>query len=193
MFEANLDDKLRQILAERQREGLLTVERVVTNEYKVKISPKGGSKHRKSPRPEDFVKAVKLIVRHAAQQNDKPMNTIVDGIPLTYHFWLDAAKWCEVMNRLLAEHRDVIEAVLEHKQRADSVNLIAPFIGEIIGLKLFQKRPGIQKVDMLKSFRAYYGEVKSSVQSRLSTSFPSWREFNQMVNQTYKLAKDLCK
>ena len=117
---------------------------------------------------------------------------MVNGIPSTNIFWIDAEKWCEVMDRLLAEHRDVIQAALEHKQRADSVNLLAPYVGEVIGLKLFQKRPGIQKIDMLKSFSAYYGELKSSVQTKLSTSYPSRHEFNELVDKTYKLAKELC-
>ena len=187
--EQNLDNKLRQILAERQREGLLTVERVVTSDYDVKPPQKRGDIQRKSPRPEDFVSAVKFIVNHAAQQNDKMLNRIDNHVNGTYRFWLNANDWCEVMDRLLADNREVIEAALEHKQRADSVNLLAPYVGEIIGLKLFQLPQGIQKTDLLRSFTAYYGKSLSSVQSKLSTSYPDWTEFNALVDKTYKLAK----
>ena len=187
--EANLDNKLRKILAERQQEGLLNVERVEITDYRLGLPTQKDEKRRMSPLPEDFVAAVKFIVKHAAKQNNQMLNRIDNHVNGTYRFWLNANDWCEVMDRLLAENREVIEASLEHKQRADSVNLLAPYIGEIIGLKLFQLPQGIQKTDLLRSFTAYYGKSLSSVQPKLSTSYPDWPEFNALVEKTYKLAK----
>ena len=187
--EENLDNKLRKILAERQREGVITVERVEITDYKVKPPTKKGYKPRNSPRPEDFVAAIKFIVTHAAKENGQLIETCDRGFVSSYCFWLDAEAWCQVMDKLLANHRDVIEAALEHKQRADSVNILAPYIGEVIGLHLFQKSPWIQKVDVIKSFTAYYGKSMTSVRTKLSTSYPDWKEFNDLVDKTLKIAK----
>lgn len=186
--EENLDNKLRKLLAERQREGLISVERVEITEYKVKPPTKKGNNPRTSPRPEVFVAAVKFIVSHAAKQNGQLIETCDRGIASSYCFWLDDEAWCQVMDKLLAKHRDVIEAALEHKQRADSVNILAPYIGEVIGLHLFQKSPWIQKVDLLKSFTAYYGKSMTSVRTKLSTSYPDRKEFNDLVDKTLKIA-----
>ena len=186
--EEALDNKFRKILAERQREGVITVERVESTNYFVKPPTKKGDKPRNSPRPEDFVTAVKFIVSHAAKQNGKLLETCDRGNVGSYRFWLDDKAWCQVMDKLLANHRDVIEAALEHKQRADSVNILAPFIGEVIGLHLFQKSPWIQKVDMFKSFTAFYGKPMASVRTKLSTSYPSWYSFNELVYKTLKIA-----
>ena len=189
--EENLDNKLRKILAERQREGVITIERVETTNYVVKPPTKKGDKPHSSPRPEDFLAAIKFIVRHAAKQNGQLIETSDRGIVGSYRFWLEDEAWCQVMDELLANHRDVIEAVLEHKQRADSVSILAPYIGEVIGLHLFQKSPWIQKVDLLKSFTAYYGKSLSSVQAKLSTSYPRWHSFNELVDKTLKIARGI--
>lgn len=186
--EENLDNKLRKILAERQREGVITVERVEITDYILRPPTKKGDKPLNSPRPEDFVTAVKSIVKHAAKQNGQLIETFDRGIVGSYRFWLDERAWCQVMDKLLANHRDVIEAALEHKQRADSVNILAPYIGEVIGLHLFQKSPWIQKVDLLKSFTAYFGKPMASVRTKLSTSYPDWPEFNNLVDKTLKIA-----
>ena len=114
-------------------------------------------------------------------------NTIENGVPGKYCFWLDAKSWCDTMDKLLEEHRDVIANALEHKYQADSVNLLAPYIGEIIDLGLFQKSR-IQKTDLISSFSAYYGKPMSSVQTKLSTSYPEQFAFNDLVGETYKIA-----
>lgn len=185
--EENLDNKLRRMLAERQSEGLLTVEQVVVTNYKVVPPTKRGTKPQMKPQPEKFVEAVKFVVNHAALQNNQVKTIIVKGVPTRYCFWLDNEGWCKAMDKLLAEHRDLIVDALEHKYQADSVNLLAPFIGEIIGLGLFQKTP-IQKTDLLKSFTAYYNKPMASVRTKLSTSHPSWSAFNDLVGEIYKLA-----
>ena len=187
--EEALDNKLCKILAERQREGVITVERVETTDYILKPPTKKGYKPHSSPRPEDFVAAIKFIAKHAAKQNGQLIETCDRGVIGSYRFWLDDKAWCQVMDKLMANHRDVIEAALEHKQRADSVNIIAPYIGEVIGLHLFQKSPWIAKVDLLKSFTTFYGKPMTSVQTKLSTSYPDWPEFNELVNRTYQIAK----
>lgn len=189
--EEDLDNKLRKILAIRQREGVLNIERVETTNYKMKPPTKKGYKPRSSPRPEDFVAAIKFIAKHAAKQNGQLIETCDRGIASSYCFWLDYEAWCKVMDKLLANHRDVIEAVLEHKQRADGVNILAPYVGEVIGLHLFQKSPWIQKVDLLKSFTAYYGRSLSSVRTKLSTSYPDWYSFNELVDKTFKIAREM--
>lgn len=185
--EANLDNKLRKLLAERQSDGLLSVERVEVTDYKVAPPTKRGTKRRRDPQPEDFVEAVKYIANHAALQNDNLKDTIVNGVPTKYCFWLDAKSWCATMDKLLAEHRDVIADVLGSRYHADAVNLLAPFVGEIIGLGLFQKTR-IQKKDLIPSFSAYYGKPMASVQTKLSTSYPGCSAFNDLVSETYKIA-----
>lgn len=186
--EDALDNKLRKILAERQHEGVITVKRVETTNYVVKPPTKKGDKPHSSPRPEDFVAAIKFIIKHAAKQNGQLIETCDRGIVGSYRFWLNDEAWCQVMDELLANHRDVIEAALEHKQRADSVSILAPYVGEVIGLHLFQKSPWIQKIDLLKSFSVFYGVPKTSVRTKLSTSYPDWPEFNELVNRTYQIA-----
>lgn len=185
--EENLDSRFRMFLAERQSEGRLTVEKVVVTDYKVVPPTKRGTKPKRKPQPEKFVEAVKYVINHAALQNNQVKSTIENGVPTRYCFWLDNEGWCKAMDKLLAEHRDLIVDALEHKYQADSVNLLAPFIGEIIGLGLFQKTP-IQKTDLLKSFTAYYNKPMASVQSKLSTSYPNWAAFNNLVGEIYKLA-----
>ena len=134
------------------------------------------------------VSARASIVRHAAKQNNQLLSIIDNHVVSSYCFWLDAEAWCSVMDKLLAEHRDVIESVLDRKQRADSVTLLAPYVGEIVGLKLFQRPQGVQKVDLIKSFSAFYGKPMTSIQQKLSTSYPAWYEFNVLVSVTLKLA-----
>ena len=187
--EEDMDNKFRKMLAERQSNGLLTVERVEITRYKVMPPNKRGKLQRMKPKPEDFVKAVKFIVKHAAQRNNEVKYIIENGKTEKYCFWLDSECFCNVMDKLLAEHRDVITAALEHKYQADSVNLLAPFLGEIIGHGLFQKTK-IQKTDLINSFSAYYGKPKPSVQTKLSTSYPAWSEFNDLVGETFKIAKN---
>ena len=190
--EKNLDSKLCKLLAERQSNGLLTVERVEVTNYKVTPPTKRGTEPRRKPKPEKFIEAVKYIIKHAALQNNQVKNIIENGVPTKYIFWLDAESWCDTMDRLLAEHRDVIADALKHKYQADGVNLLAPFIGEIIDLGLFQKTR-IQKIDLLSSFSAYYGKPMASVQTRLSTSYPDWSAFNDLVGETYKIATNMGK
>ena len=185
--EENLDNKLRKLLAERQSEGLLTVELVEVTDYVVTPPTKRGTERRRNPQPDEFVRAVKYIVNHAAMQNNQVKNTIENGVSGKYCFWLDAKSWCDTMDKLLEEHRDVIANALEHKYQADSVNLLAPYIGEIIDLGLFQKSR-IQKTDLISSFSAYYGKPMSSVQTKLSTSYPEQFAFNDLVGETYKIA-----
>ena len=185
--EEQLDNKLRKLLAERQSKGLLTVERVEVTNYLVTPPTKRGTHPRKKPRPEDFVGAVKYIANHAALQNGQTLTIIVNGLPTKYCFWLDNEKWCDTMDKLLEDHRDVLDAALERKFRADSVNLLAAYVGEIIDLGLFQKTR-IQKTDLIKSFSAYYGKPMSSVQTKLSTSYPGWSAFNDLVDETNKIA-----
>jgi len=185
--EKHLDIKLRKFLAERQSIGQLTIEYVEVTNYKMTPPTKRGTEPRKKPQPEKFVEAVKYIVNHASLQNNQVKNTIENGVPSKYCFWLDAERWCKTMDTLLAEHRDIIEDALENKYQADSVNLLAPYIGEIIDLGLFQKTR-IQKKDLLSSFSTYYGKPMASVQTKLSTSYPNWSAFNDLVDETYKIA-----
>ena len=185
--EENLDHKLRKLLAERQSERLLTVERVETNFFKVMAPTKRGTEPRRKPRPEKFVEAVKFIVRNAALQNNKVKDTFENGLPARYCFWLDDEAWCKIMDKLLAEYRELIAEVLKHKYQADSVNLIASYIGSIIDQGLFQKNR-VQKTDLLASFTAYYGKPMASVQTKLSTSHIGWTAFNKLVNKTYEIA-----
>ena len=84
--EENLDNKLRKLLAERQSEGLLTVERVETNYFKVIPPTKRGTEPLRKPQPEKFVEAVKFIVRNAALQNNQVKNTFENGLPAIYFF-----------------------------------------------------------------------------------------------------------
>lgn len=185
--EENLDNKLRKLLAERQSEGLLTVERVETNYFKVIPPTKRGTEPLRKPQPEKFVEAVKFIVRNAALQNNQVKNTFENGLPAIYLFWLDDEAWCKTMDKLLAEHRELIAEVLKHKYQADSVNLIASYIGSIIDQGLFQKNR-VQKTDLLASFTAYYGKPMASVQTKLSTSHVGWTAFNKLVKKTCEIA-----
>ena len=187
--ERNLDNKLRKLLAERQSEGLLTVERVEVTDYKVVPPTKRGTERRRNPQPEEFVNAVKYIVKHAALQNNQVKDTVENGVPTKYCFWLDAEGWCDTMDKLLAEHRDLIVDVLKRKYQADAVNLLAPYIGGVIDLGLFQKAR-IQKTDLLSSFTAYYNRPMTSVQTKLSTSHLYWTAFNELVGETYKIASN---
>lgn len=190
--ERNLDNKLRKLLAERQSEGLLTVERVEVTDYKVAPPTKRGTERRRNPQPEEFVNAVKYIVKHAALQNNQVKDTVENGVPTKYCFWLDAEGWCDTMDKLLAEHRDLIVDVLKRKYQADAVNLLAPYIGGVIDLGLFQKAR-IQKTDLLSSFTAYYNKPMTSVQTKLSTSYPGQSAFNNLVGETYKIANNMGK
>jgi hypothetical protein len=189
--EANLsnNNKLRKILAECQKEGVVNMIKVETSNYTLKPPSRKIYEPKGTPPPEVFVAAVKFVVNHAALQNGKLIKTIDRGIPGGYCFWLDATAWCETMDKLLKNHRNVIEATLEHKQRADGVNLLATFVGAIIDERIFQGSGKIRKTELLESFRAYYGEPKASVKTRLSTPNRSWYEFNKMVDVTCKIAK----
>lgn len=191
--DLEMDAPFLKLLAERQSAGIIDVQRVEISDYKVKPPLKKGGLRRKSPRPEDFAAAVKAIVRHAAKQNNQLLSIVDNHVASSYSFWIDDEAWCSVMDKLLAERRDIIEAVLERKQRADSVTLLAPYIGEIIGLKLFQRPQGVQKTDLIKSFSVYYGQPMASVQPKLSTSYPDWYAFNKLVNETRKLSMQMRK
>lgn len=185
--EENLDNRLRKLLAERQSEGLLTVERVETNYFKVTPPTKRGTEPRRRPQPEKFVEAVKFIVRNAALQNNQVKENFENGLPARYCFWLNDTAWCKTMDKMLAEHRDLIAEVLKHKYHADSVNLLASYIGNVIDQGLFQKNR-IQKTDLLNSFSAYYGKPMASVQTKMSTSHIGWTAFNKLVSKTCEIA-----
>ena len=192
MRESDLDNKLRKVLSEYQQKGVIDIVRVETSDYTMKNPTKKTHEHPAPPSPDEFVEAVEFIVKHAAHQNGHLIETNDKGVAGCYRFWLDASAWCDTMDKLLDNHRELIEAVLEHKQRADGVNLLAGFIGAIIDERLFQKDKGIRKMELLESFKAYYGEEKPSVRTKMAPVSSRWCEFHKMVGMVVKIAKGEC-
>ena len=192
--EENLysNHKLQTILYECQNQGLISIERVESSPYTLKLPKKSSKEPREAPLPEDFVKAVKSVINYAARQNGQKINTIDGSVVGCYYFWLNATKWCVMMEKLLERHRDLIEAVLEKRQRADSVNLLASFIGAILDKGLFQKPEKIRKVDIIHSFTEYYGEAHSSVKTQLSSPNDHGYAFNDLVYEAVEIAKEIC-
>lgn len=190
--EENLysNHKLQTILYECQNQGLISIERVESSPYTLKLPKKSSKEPREAPLPEDFVKAVKSVVNHAASKNGSTIETIDRGVG-SYVFWLNAQAWCAMMDKLLERHRELIEDMLEKKHKADSVNVLAPFIGAILDEKLFQKKQGIRKVDLIHSFTDYYGYPQTSVKTQLSTSQTQRYEFHELVNAAVKIAKEI--
>lgn len=190
--EENLhsNSKLLKILYECQSQGLISIERVESSPYTLKPSKKPGKEPHKTPLPEDFVRAVKSVVTLAASRNGHTIETIDRGVG-SYVFWLNAPAWCSMMDKLLERHRDLIEDMLEKKHKADSVNVLAPFIGAILDEKLFQEPQGIRKVDLIHSFTEYYGYPCASVKTQLSTSQAKPHEFHELVVAAVNIAKEI--
>ena len=183
--------KLQKILYECQSQGLINIELVESRPYTMKPPTKSGTEPRKVPKPEDFVRAVKKVVTLAASQNGQTIKTIDRGVVGSYKFWLYASDWCEMMDKLLERDKDLIEALLEKKRKADSVNVLASFIGAILDEKLFQDSQGIRKVDLISSFTEYYGCYCSSVKTQLSTAQTQSDEFYDLVEAAVEIAKEI--
>ena len=184
--------KLHKILLEYQNQGLFNIEKDERKPYKLKPLQKSEKEFQEQPSPEDFVKAVKFIVNHAAKKNGEQIQCIENGGKAgNYIFWLDNKGWCKMMDMLLAEHRKLIVAALKKKKKPDSVNLLAPFIGAIINKGCFQKTQIIRKIDLIPSFTEYYGKPCSSVKTQLSTTYSKRDKFNDLVEKAVEIAKEI--
>ena len=190
--EADLcsNHKMQKTLYEWQSQGLINVKRVESSPYTMKLPKKSSKEPHQAPLPEDFVRAVKSVVTLAASRNGHTIETIDRGVG-SYVFWLNAPAWCSMMDKLLERHRELIEDMLEKKHKADSVNVLAPFIGAILDEKLFQKPQGIRKVDLIHSFTEYYGYSYTSVKTQLSTSQAKPHEFHELVVAAVNIAKEI--
>lgn len=183
----NMDEPLRQLLSKYQSKGLLTIEESKSVDLTANQRPAKPAKQ--PPLPSAFVEAVKAVARRAAKQNGKRLPTNDRGHETTYRFHLDAKRMCDAMDVLLKDHEPLLAAMLDGKQRADSVNLLPPFIGELINQNNFCSASTVRKKDLVPAFDAYYGRKISSVQTRLSKSVARMPAAAKVLAQLAKIAQ----
>jgi len=183
----NMDKVLRQLLSERQSEGQLTIE--LSKSVVLTSNQPPAKPAKQPPLPSAFVEAVKAVARRAAEQNGKRLPTNDRGHETTYRFHLDAKRLCDAMDVLLKDHEPLLAAMLDGKQRADGVNLLPPFIGEVVNLTIFNSPTSVRKKDLVPAFAAYFGRERPSVQTKLSKSVARMPAVSKVLAQLAKIAQ----
>ena len=119
---------------------------------------------------EAFVDRVKDIMMKAETDNGKQKKNNSRSYPVTYIYHVDGKGFCKVMDELLANHRDLIEAYLNEAtaEAAVSIKYAAPFIGFVLDTHLFSEAK-MPKNELKEVMEHFYVKGTSAV-SKMSSS-----------------------
>ncbi|MBE6258209.1 MAG: hypothetical protein E7103_09675 [Prevotella sp.] len=140
---------------------------------------------------EAFVERIKDIMMKAETDNGKQKKNNSRSYPVTYIYHVDGKGFCKVMDELLANHRDLIEAYLNEasSEAAVSIKYVAPFIGFVLDTHLFSEAK-MPKNELKEVMEHFYGKGTSAVLKMSSSNLPDEAEYlYQTVKEIMKTQK----
>lgn len=135
--------------------------------FSMPVSSKGSS----MPVPDikvqqSFVDRVKTIVNKAAEKNGSEIKANSRGRAYTYHFNINADRFCKALDRFVKEHENMLLSYLGNDLNNTNVSIVAQFIGRVLDMEIINNR-SLQRKDIIFAFKEYY-ENETTIKNKLS-------------------------
>lgn len=116
---------------------------------------------------QSFVDRVKTIVNKAAEKNGSQIEANARGRAYTYHYNINAERFCKALDRFVKEHEDMLMTYLSDDLNNKNVSLVAKFIGHVLDMEIINNKD-LQRKDIIFAFKEYY-DNETTIKNKLSS------------------------